>query len=167
MADIDPFASATAMRAALAAGQVSAAELADRYIRRIEQYDGRLNAVVVRDFERARQQARAADLAIARGEAGTLLGLPITLKESINVAGLGTTCGVPEWQGYTCPPMTRRRRPACARRERSSSARRMSRPCSRTGSRPIRSTGARAIRGISRVHQVAAVGAVPPRWRPG
>jgi amidase len=100
MADIDPFASATTLRAALAARRVSAAELADRYIRRIEQYDGRLNAVVVRDFERARQQARAADLAIARGEAGTLLGVPITLKESINVAGLATTCGVPEWKGY-------------------------------------------------------------------
>jgi amidase len=100
MADIDPFASATTLRAALAAGRVSAAELADRYIHRIEQYDGRLNAVVVRDLERARQQARAADLAIARGEARALLGLPITLKESINVAGLGTTCGVPEWKGY-------------------------------------------------------------------
>jgi amidase len=55
---------------------------------------------VVRDFERARQHARAADLAMARGEAGTLLGVPITLKESINVAGLETTCGVPEWKGY-------------------------------------------------------------------
>ena len=100
MADIDPFASATTLRAALAAGRVSAAELADRYIRRIEQDDGRLNAVVERDFERARQQARAADLAIAQGEAGALVGVPITLKESINVAGLGTTCGVPEWKGY-------------------------------------------------------------------
>lgn len=100
MTDIDPFASASALRAALAAGRVSAAALAERYIRRIERYDGRLNAVVVRDFERARQQARAADLAIAKGEAGALLGVPITLKESINVAGLGTTCGVPEWKGY-------------------------------------------------------------------
>jgi Asp-tRNA(Asn)/Glu-tRNA(Gln) amidotransferase A subunit family amidase len=31
---------------------------------------------------------------------GVLLGLPITLKESFNVAGLETTWGVPEWKGY-------------------------------------------------------------------
>src|SRR4029453_228809 len=78
----------------------TAADLTDRYIRRIERYDGRLNAVVVRDFDRARQPARAADQARARGETKALLGLPITLKESINVNGLGTTCGVPEWKGY-------------------------------------------------------------------
>jgi len=65
MADIDPFTSATGLRAALAAGRCSATELADRYIRRIERHDGRLNAVVVRDFDRARQQAKAADQARA------------------------------------------------------------------------------------------------------
>ena len=36
----------------------------------------------------------------ARIERGLLLGLPITLKESFNVAGLETTCGVPESKGY-------------------------------------------------------------------
>ena len=61
MAAIDPFASATKLLAALRAGRVSAAELTDLYIRRIERHDGRLNAVVVRDFERARERARAAD----------------------------------------------------------------------------------------------------------
>ncbi|PYM68736.1 MAG: amidase [Candidatus Rokuibacteriota bacterium] len=78
-------------------------ELTDLYIRRIERHDGRLNAVVVRDFERARQRARAADEAAARAERAPLLGLPITLKESFNVAGLPTTCGVPEWKGYVSP----------------------------------------------------------------
>jgi amidase len=117
MADIDPFTSARELRAALAARRVGAVELTEHYIRRIEAYDGRLNAVVVRDFERARQQARAADSAIARGEAGVLLGLPITMKESINVAGLGTTCGVPEWKGYVSAhdaPATARLRAAGA-----------------------------------------------------
>jgi len=103
MADIDPFASATDLLAALRAGRVSSRELTELYIRRIERHDGRLNAVVVRDFERARQGARAADEAAARGERGALLGLPITLKESINVTGLETTCGVPEWKGYVSP----------------------------------------------------------------
>src|SRR6187549_940397 len=70
MADVDPFATATELLAALRARQVSARELTDLYSRRIERYNGRLNAVVVRDFERARRQADAADQAIARGERG-------------------------------------------------------------------------------------------------
>jgi amidase len=103
MADVDPFASATDLLTALRAGRVSSSDLTDLYIRRIERHDGRLNAVVVRDFERARQRARAADESAARGERAPLLGLPITLKESINVVGLETTCGVPEWKGYVSP----------------------------------------------------------------
>src|SRR5262249_23566988 len=99
MPDIDAFSSATELLAALRAGRVSARDLTELYIRRIERHDGRLNAVVLRDFERARQQARAADDAGARKPA-PLLGLPITLKESFNVAGLPTTCGVPEWKGF-------------------------------------------------------------------
>ena len=93
---MDPFASATELLAGLRAGTISSSELTDLYIRRIEKYDTKLNAVVVRDFERARQAARAAD----QGGAGALRGLPITLKESINVTGLGTTCGVPEWKSF-------------------------------------------------------------------
>jgi len=98
MADVDPFATATELLAALRARQVSARELTDLYSRRIERHNGRLNAVVVRDFERARRQAGAADQAIARGERGVLLGLPMTIKESFNVAGLPTTCGMPAWR---------------------------------------------------------------------
>ena len=100
MADIDPFASATELPAALRAGRVTSRDLTELYIRRIERHDGRLNAVVVREFERARQRARAADETADRGERGVLLGLPIPLKESFNVAGLETTRGVPEWKGY-------------------------------------------------------------------
>ena len=103
MADVDVFASAGALLSGLRTGKISAPELTELYIRRIERHDGRLNAVVVRDFDRARQQARAADQARARGDARLLLGLPMTLKESINVTGLGTTCGVPEWRGYVSP----------------------------------------------------------------
>ena len=76
MTDIDPFASATELLAALRSGRTTAVELTELHIRRIERHDGRLNAVVVRDIEGARQQARAADEAAARGEAGALLGLP-------------------------------------------------------------------------------------------
>jgi amidase len=103
MAEIDPFATATDLLTALRTGRVTSRELTDLYIRRIERHDGRLRAVVTRDFERAREQARAADEAAARGERSPLLGLPMTLKESFNVAGLETTCGVPEWKGYISP----------------------------------------------------------------
>jgi amidase len=78
---------------ALAARRVGALELCDAAIARIEARDGDINAVVVRDFDRAREQARAADVALAAGERRPLLGLPMTVKESFNVAGLPTTWG--------------------------------------------------------------------------
>jgi amidase len=96
----DPFASATALVAALRAGAITSAALTELYIRRIQRHDPALNAVVVRDFTRAREEAAAADHACARGEARPLQGLPITLKESINVTGLHTCCGVPDWKGF-------------------------------------------------------------------
>src|SRR5262245_49053835 len=82
---------AEALLAALASRRISAVELTDRAIQRIEALDGRLNAVVVRDFERARQAAAEADKALAAGAHRPLLGLPMTVKESFNVAGLPTT----------------------------------------------------------------------------
>lgn len=81
--------------AALRTGQVSAAELTAAAITDIEARDGAINAVVVRDFDRARQAAQAADAARARGEDRPLLGLPMTIKESFNIAGLPTTWGLP------------------------------------------------------------------------
>src|SRR5580693_8135937 len=75
--------------------QVSAVELTDRAIARIEAHDGKLNAVVVRDFERARAAAIEADGRLARGERAPLLGLPMTVKECANITGLPTTWGIP------------------------------------------------------------------------
>jgi amidase len=93
-------ASATDLVEALAARRVSALELADEAIARIEARDGPINAVVVRDFDRAREAARAADAALARGESRPLLGLPMTVKESHNVAGLPTTWGFEHGRGF-------------------------------------------------------------------
>jgi amidase len=78
---------------ALAGRQVSSRELVDSAIARIEALDPKINAVVVRDFDRARAAADAADAALARGERQSLLGLPMTVKEQFNVAGLPTTWG--------------------------------------------------------------------------
>lgn len=79
----------------LAAGRVSAVELTEASIARIERHDPTINAVCVPDFDRARDAARDADAALARGERRPLLGVPVTVKESFHVAGLPTTWGIP------------------------------------------------------------------------
>jgi amidase len=99
--EADPaYRSAAELVDAMAAGAVSAVELAEAAIARIGRYDGTLNAVCVPDFERAREAARAADAARARGDVRPLLGVPVTVKESFHVAGLPTTWGMPEFAGY-------------------------------------------------------------------
>ena len=85
---------------ALQTGRISSSELVHHTIARIEALDQRLNAVVVRDFERAREAAKAADAALARGERRPLLGIPMTVKESFNVAGLPTTWGNPRFKDF-------------------------------------------------------------------
>ena len=93
------FRTATDLVAALRSRRVSSLELTNAAIAAIEAGDGVLNAVVVRDFDRARAAAKAADAALAKGsEKRALLGLPITVKESFNVAGLPTTWGIPNTQ---------------------------------------------------------------------
>jgi amidase len=85
---------------ALANRQVSSRELVDAAIARIEALDPKINAVVVRDFERARSAADAADIALAKGERRPLLGLPMTVKEQFNIAGLPTTWGDPKFKDW-------------------------------------------------------------------
>jgi amidase len=94
------FKTALELTAALAARKVSAVELAQDAIGRIERHDGKINAVCVRDFDRGLEAARAADAARARGEKGPLLGIPITVKESYNIAGLPTTWGIPAQKDF-------------------------------------------------------------------
>jgi amidase len=91
---------AGALVEALAGKQISSRELVDAAISRIEALDPKINAVVVRDFDRARQAADAADAALARGERRPLLGLPMTVKEQFNVAGLPTTFGNPKFKDW-------------------------------------------------------------------
>ena len=81
---------------ALADRKISARELLDAAISRIEALDPKINAVVVRDFDRARKAADEADVALARGERRPLLGLPMTVKEQFGIAGLPTTWGDPQ-----------------------------------------------------------------------
>jgi len=95
MVDI-PFRSAKRLAAMIRTKSIGCLELLDLYLARVEKHDAAINAVVVRDVERARKRARAADRARARGEVwGPLHGVPMTIKESYDVAGLPTTWGLP------------------------------------------------------------------------
>ncbi len=94
----DPFASATEMLRALRAGAVSAVELLEAHLQRVERINPRLNAIVIPN-PAARQAALNADRALASERsggptAGALAGLPLTIKDCIDVAGLRTTAGV-------------------------------------------------------------------------
>jgi amidase len=88
------------LAAALDSRRISASELLEHTIARIEALDGRFNSVVVRDFDRAREAARAADTALGKGERRPLLGIPITFKEPFNVVGLPTTWGFAEFKEF-------------------------------------------------------------------
>ncbi len=90
---IGPFTSARAMLAALRSRQVSAVELLDLHLARIARYNPALNAIVTPNFEAAREAAADADAAYARGEQRALLGLPLTIKDTLDVAGLPGTAG--------------------------------------------------------------------------
>ena len=85
---------------ALRTRKISASELLEHTISRIETVDRRLNAVVVRDFARARRAAAVADIALARGERRPLLGIPMTVKEAFNIAGLPTSWGYPQFKDF-------------------------------------------------------------------
>ena len=94
------YSTATELLSALQEKRVSSVELVDFAIARIEALDPKINAVVVRDFERARAAAKEADAALARGERRPLLGVPMTVKEQFNVAGLPTTWGNPKFKDW-------------------------------------------------------------------
>jgi amidase len=113
----EAFTTATEMLAGLRARRFSALELLDLHRRRIARYNPELNAIVTPSFEQAGRDAEAADARRARGEEAPLLGLPMTLKESINVRGLRTTVGLPAWKDFRAEhdaPVTTRVRAAGA-----------------------------------------------------
>lgn len=90
------FQSATELAEALRERQMSSTELLEYFLARADRYNDDVNAIAVFDRERARQRAKEADEAFERGENwGPLHGLPMTVKESYDVAGLPSTHGVP------------------------------------------------------------------------
>jgi amidase len=88
---------AGAAAAAIAAGEVSSRELTEAVLRRIEAINPQLNAVVELRADQALEEAARADSAEADGP---LRGVPVTVKEAFNVAGLHTTWGNPGFKDY-------------------------------------------------------------------
>jgi len=87
---------AVALAGLLRRREASAREVVAAHIKRIEEADQVVNAIVTRTFDRAIAKAAAADDALARGEpTGLLHGLPVAHKDLVEVAGVRTTYGSP------------------------------------------------------------------------
>ena len=100
------------------AGELSAQEVVDAHISRIEEVNPRINAVVIPLFDQAREEAAAADAAQRRGASlGPLHGVPITIKEQFLVKGTATTFGLPHQKNHRATedgPLMKRLREAGA-----------------------------------------------------
>ena len=79
------------------AGEISPVALVDAHLERIERLNPKLNAFVNVDAERARARAKAAEAAASapsgKNALGSLHGVPISIKSSVDVAGLPCECG--------------------------------------------------------------------------
>ncbi len=92
---------ATEIADGIRTGAVSSVEVLDHLTGRIDRHNPAINAVVALDLDRAYAAAKAADAAVARGEAtGPLHGLPMTVKDVWETQGLVTTSGAPELKDY-------------------------------------------------------------------
>ena len=101
MADDIATRSASELASSIRAGELSSRELLDCYLDRIERLGAPVNAVVTIDAERARAEARQADDDAARGNwRGPLHGLPITIKDAIEVGGMRSTGGAVELRDH-------------------------------------------------------------------
>jgi len=92
------FRSATEQLKLLHSGSITAVDLLEVYISRYKQHNAGLNAIVATDFEAAREQAGLADKQIkalldSGAEIPPLLGLPMTIKDTIEVTGMVTSAG--------------------------------------------------------------------------
>ena len=91
------FLSALAIAKEIRERRISSREALDYFLARVAALDRPINSVVTIDDNRARSEASAADAALARGEMrGPLHGVPMTVKDSFQTAGMRTTSGAPE-----------------------------------------------------------------------
>lgn len=93
--------SALGMAAAVRCKEISPVELVEAHLARIEKLNPALNAFVQLDAERARREAKSAELAVKNAPSlGPLHGVPISIKSSIDVAGLRCEAGTKLRAGY-------------------------------------------------------------------
>jgi amidase len=98
---VDAFSSATELAAALCARRIPARELIDLHLARIARHNPSLNAICTLDEAGARRRAQEADAALARGELwGPLHGVPMSIKDALETAGVRTTGGHPPLKDY-------------------------------------------------------------------
>ena len=77
--------------------KIGCLELLDHYLDRVDRYNPALNAIVATDIPAARKRARAADRALAKADVwGPFHGVPMTVKEALQLEGLPTTFGAPQ-----------------------------------------------------------------------
>ena len=96
-----PFRSATQLSQLLTQKKISSCELLDIYLLQIDRYNAAYNAVIALDIQAARSVAQGVDDHRARGqEVGALAGLPMTIKDSFEVVGMPTACGLPPLAKY-------------------------------------------------------------------
>ena len=96
--------SASELAKLIASKQVSATEVVDAHLARMDALNSQVNAVVRVLADEARSAAVEADRKVASGERiGPLHGVPVTVKENIDMAGLPTTWGVPALSGAVVP----------------------------------------------------------------
>lgn len=94
------YASAVTIADAVRRGRWSAMSVTEAHLARISAQDGRVGAVCIMDCDAALAAAATVDEAVrSGGEIGPLAGVPVTVKEAFDVAGLPTTCGMPSRQG--------------------------------------------------------------------
>jgi amidase len=93
------FDSAVSLLNGLRAGTMSSVEIVTELRDRVLKHNPSLNAIILDRFDQALEEASQADERRANGDQRPLLGLPMTIKESIDVAGLPATSGMPEHSG--------------------------------------------------------------------
>ena len=91
------------LAAALDRGACSSLEIVEDLVAAIERRDGEFRCYLHLDPDGAREAARSADAARSRGEAGPLTGIPVAVKDVLNVKGSPCTCGSRILAGYTAP----------------------------------------------------------------
>jgi aspartyl-tRNA(Asn)/glutamyl-tRNA(Gln) amidotransferase subunit A len=87
----------------MAAGACTSEEIVNDVLSAIDRLDGRVGAYLTLDRESALKEARAADARRAAGETGSMLGIPVAIKDLLNVKGQPCTCSSKMLEGYTAP----------------------------------------------------------------